>query len=115
MSGAKAKAVLGNPVLPPPPIPKKVLESNVKPTPTQAEEPKPSSILERAEEKVGEKVRVEVDEKPKGTITIYVYNGKPYEAKFEGEIAGFEMNIAIPAMRKQYKLWKHGLLKQGGK
>ena len=117
MDSAKAKTVergnpitKGVPVLPPPPIPKKVLESN-KPLPYQGEkEVKPSSsdLLDR-------KVKKYKDDKPIGEITLYIYKNRPYEAKFEGQIAGFEMSIAIRAMRKQYKLWKLNLLKQGGK
>jgi hypothetical protein len=118
MDSAKAKTVVrgnpitkGEPVLPPPPIPKKVLESN-KPLSTidvgEEKAPASSELLDR-------KVEVKGDEKPKGTITIYLYDNRPYEAKFDGKIAGFEMNIAVPALRKGYKLWKRELLKQGGK
>lgn len=104
---AKATAVRGNPILPPPAIPKKVLESNVR----------PSLPLEETDKVVEEKVEVKakVDEKFKGIITIYVFENKSYEAKFTGEITGNEMIIAVNAMRKQYKLWKRELLKAGGK
>jgi len=108
MDSAKANTVRGNAVLPPPNIPKKVLESNKNAPPVVAK-PLPTASSELLDKKV------KVDEKPKGKITIHVYNGKPYEAKFEGEITGAEINVAWRAMYKQYKLWKHNLLKQGGK
>jgi len=118
MGSAKAKEVVrGNPVkeegliLPPPTIPKKVLESNRPLLPsTEVEEKAPASseLLDR-------KIEVDKSEGPIGEITLYIYRNRPYEAKFTGKIAGFEMGIAIRAMRKQYKLWKLDLLKQGGK
>lgn len=109
MAGAKAKLERGNPVLPPPPIPKKVLESNVKSAPDVG-----GKVGEVVEEKAKPKVLGEG--KVIGTITISIYDDRPYEAKFEGKIAGPEMNIAVLALRKQYKLWKRGLIeKEGGK
>lgn len=111
-NGAKAEAatVRGNPILPPPAIPKKVLESNIKPP---LEAAKGTSPVAEGKEKV--EVKAKVDEKVKGTITISVFENKPYEAKFTGEITGNEMIIAVNAVRKQYKLWKRELLKAGGK
>ena len=107
--GAKATTEVG-PVIPKPPVPKKVLESNRTTTgSTIAKKEKASSEL------LDRKTPVYKDEKPVGTITLNVFKNKPYEAKFTGCINGFEMNIAIPAIRKHYKLWKRGLLKQGGK
>ena len=119
MDSAKAKtassagdqsSVKVGPVIPGPAVPKKVLESNATTTPQPVQEKKDASseLLDR-------KVPKYKDEKPVGTITLYVYKNKPYEAKFTGRINGFEMNIAIPAIRKNYKLWKRNLIKTGGK
>ena len=115
MSGAKAKTATiqkGNPILPSPPIPKKVLVSNTKLPSTQdgkeeQQETKPTTIEKEGVSKE--------DGKASGVITIYVFRDRPYEAKFTGEITGVELNIAWRAMYKQYKLWKHKLLKEGGK
>ncbi|KKN42503.1 hypothetical protein LCGC14_0712640 [marine sediment metagenome] len=107
---AKADAVRGNPVLPPPIIPKKVLDSNIIPPPIIEEAPISTLVVDEKLEH-----SVVVDEKAKGMITIYIFENKPYEAKFSGQVTGVELNIAWRAMYKQYKLWKHELLKQGGK
>ena len=109
MEGAKA-AVKEGPIIPKPAVPKKVLESN--PTTTSPPAPK---VAPSSSKLLDKKIKVYKDDKPSGTITLYVYKNRPYDAKFTGHINGFEMNIAIPAIRKHYKLWKRGLIKQGGK
>ena len=110
MSGAKAEVVRGNPVIPKASIPKKVLDSNAT-SPPSKEMPKAdssSALLDRPE-------RVYPNEDAIGTITISIFKGKPYEVKFDGKIAGFELNTAVSAIRKQYKLWKRSLIKREGK
>lgn len=112
MGSAKAKTVeRGNPVIPAPPVPSKVQQSNLKPD--TVTEPSPPPATQASSELLDRKVKV--SEKAKGKITVYIFDGKPYETEFEGDIAGFEMNIAVPAMRKGYKVWKHNQSKQGGK
>ncbi len=114
--GAKADTVTtgtpgpSGPIIPGPAVPDKVIESN---RTSVAEVKKPAPLKDR--ELIEKKVPKYKDEKPSGTITLFVYKNKPYVAKFTGWINGFEMNIAIPAIRKHYKLWKRGLINKGGK
>jgi hypothetical protein len=59
-----------------------------------------------------DKVEEEVDVKPKGMITIRVFENSPYEVDFEGVVTGSEVDIAWKAMMKEYRVWKHNLFKK---
>lgn len=115
----------GLPVIPQPPIPKRVLESSVGEQTLPPElglsktalatqfDVKPD-ISEEEAAVVKEKEK-EVETEPKGVITIRLYKHRPYEVDFEGTITGADRDIAWRAMMKQYMQWKAKLAKQGGK
>jgi len=51
-------------------------------------------------------------EEAKGTITIQVFDNKPYEVTFTGVITGVEIDLAWKMMMRSYRLWKHTLIKK---
>jgi len=122
------KKVRGNPVeeegIPAPPIPSIVRQSMVpKPPPPIAkengEERKVDGQREGKEVIVTEEstskncdVGTEVGERKKGTITIKVFENSPYEVEFEGMVTGSEVDMAWKAMMREYRIWKHNLLKK---
>jgi len=105
----------GNPVLPKPPVPSQVRMSRM-------EEVVPKEKKEeegKVEEEKGKKADIVVagpifvtEEKPKGTITIAVFENIPYQVTFSGHIKGDEVDMAWKAMMKAYRVWKHNLSKQ---
>jgi len=98
-----------NPVIPPP-VPSQVRLSRVpeQPEPTAKAGGEEVEVKEQEEEKFG----VEVDVRPKGTITIRVFENSPYEVDFEGVITGSEVDMAWKAMMKEYRVWKHTLFRK---
>ena len=105
---SKKKVEVGNPVIPSPPIPSQVRTSMLPkpPTPIPATTPKVETET-TAEKKVEDEVEERVDEKPKGEITIRIFENSPYEVEFSGFIAGNELDLAWRAMMKEYRVWKH--------
>jgi len=109
----------GNPVLsgdagiPAPPIPSKVKMSMVPKPPERVErmldntlaEEKPQTVV--VEEK--EESEMKIESEPKGTILVKVYENFPFETEFSGKITGAEIDIAIKAVMKGYRVWKHNV------
>ena len=93
-------------------IPVEKKGSTVTPVGTQS----PGDVEEHSI-KVGPNVE-EVDAHPKGTIMIKVFENSPYEVDFDGVVTGIEVGVAIMAMKKQYRVWKHNVFlketKEGG-
>ena len=54
----------------------------------------------------------ESEEKAKGTIVISVFDNKPYGVVFSGTITGVEIDLAWKMMMKEYRVWKHSLIKK---
>jgi hypothetical protein len=113
------KKVIGNLVIPDTPIPSQVRMSMlpIPPIPVekvvdgQEAEAEPMNLVDTAPNL--EEVSVgEVDARPKGTITIKVFENSPYEVEFEGVVTGSEIDIAWKAMMKEYRVWKHNLFKK---
>jgi hypothetical protein len=115
----ETEMVRGNPVIPPPPIPSQVRMSMVPKPPepvAKMVEGKPVEATSPIEEEKGEVEKAveeeEVDVRPKGTVTIKVFENSPYEVDFTGMITGSEIDIAWKAMMREYKQWKHRLMKE---
>ena len=110
----------GNPVLPDPPIPSIVRQSMVPEPPAPipkevdgvlvgADIVPPSTFTDT---EIEEKLKEEMDARPKGTILIKVFENSPYEVEFSGKITGSEVDIAWKAMMKEYRVWKSNLSKR---
>jgi len=122
------KKVRGNPVeeegIPAPPVPSIVRQSMVpKPPPPIAKENGEERVVGSQEEKEEEVVtkepafgsndeKMKVSDEAKGTITIKVFENSPYEVEFEGMVTGSEVDMAWKAMMREYRIWKHNLLKK---
>lgn len=112
------KKVIGNPVLPKPPVPSQVRGSQLMPPPPPIEKKKSGEAEALKEiDKVDAKARVqeikrELDVEPKGTILIKIYEDHPYEIDFSGKITGSEVDIAWRAMMKAYRVWKHKVFRE---
>ena len=52
------------------------------------------------------------DNVAKGVITIYIYEDKPIESTFIGDIKGWDISQAIRGMMKGYRKWKAELAKE---
>jgi len=104
----------GNPVIPEAPVPSMVRQSMVPEPPMPI--PKEIGVLMDAEHAPSpeELIRLdeEMDAKPKGMITIKVFENSPYEVEFSGKITGSEVDMAWKAMMKEYRVWKHNLFKK---
>lgn len=107
------------PILPEPPVPSQVRMSMVPPPPQPI--PREENIEDRVIEHANGDVGVleaklgmgeEVDAKPKGIITIKVFENSPYEVEFEGKVSGSEVDMAWKAMMREYRQWKHNLFKK---
>lgn len=116
----KPKLEKGNPIIPDPPIPSQVRMSMVpklpdpipkvvdgKPVEAKSEV-EPVEVIDEATLKVEE----EMDARPKGTVTIKVFENSPYEIDFTGMITGSEVDIAWKAMMREYKQWKYRIMKE---
>ena len=119
----KPKKVRGNPVLPE--LPRPLVPLQVRMSRIEEQQPKgevkgvapPTQI---GDEVVEEEVDVEeqqsgclqeVETEPKGVINIKLYHHKTFEVGFSGCITGVDISMAWRAMMKQYRVWKHTLLK----
>jgi len=110
----------GNPMLPDPPTPSIVRMSMVPEPPAPipkevdgvlvgADIVPPSTFTDT---EIEEKLKEEMDARPKGTIVIKVFENSPYEVDFSGAITGSEVDMAWKAMMKEYRVWKHNLFKK---
>jgi hypothetical protein len=108
----------GNPVLPDPPIPSMVRQSMVPEPPApitkmdEGEEVIASPTPQEFEANLEEKLKEEMDARPKGMIVIKLFENSPYEVEFSGAITGSEVDMAWKAMMKEYRVWKHNLFKK---
>ena len=105
---------------PPTPIPKQVREL----TQNEIEAGVTTTIFDEGEEVISsptpqefeanleEKLKEEMDARPKGMIVIKVFENSPYEVDFNGMITGSEVDMAWKAMMKEYRVWKHNLFKK---
>jgi hypothetical protein len=50
--------------------------------------------------------------KAKGVITIYIYEDKPIESTFVGDIKGWDISQAIRGLMRGYRKWKAELAKE---
>ena len=109
------KVKMGNPVLPNTPVPSQVRMS------TLPEPPEPVARLGTSGEEQVPRFPTEVrvvdvdgdgDAKPKGTITISVFENSPYEIEFTGIVTGSELDMAWRFMMKEYRVWKHMMFKR---
>ena len=119
--------VVGNLLLPDPPIPSQVRMSTVPlpPEPVVRVVDGKEVEVNHALEQIGvvEKeintdggtstpIVEEVDVRPKGTITIRVFENSPYEVDFEGKVTGGEVDMAWKAMMREYRQWVARLIKK---
>jgi len=111
------KKVRGNPVeeegIPAPPIPSIVRQSMVpKPPPPIAKENGEEEVVTKEPAFGSNDEKMKVSDEAKGTITIKVFENSPYEVEFEGMVTGSEVDMAWKAMMREYRIWKHNLLKK---
>lgn len=116
--------VVGNMVLPDPPIPSQVRMSTVPLPPEPMVKVVDGEEVVVMEQGMVESVPVmdvvggtsidkeELDIRPKGTITIRVFENSPYEVDFEGKVTGGEVDMAWKAMMREYRQWVARLIKK---
>ena len=103
-------------VLPPPPIPTAVKQSRVEEViPKEDKSVAPAPVVEEHVEEREEVKKEAVVGEYKGTITVHLYHNKTYEVKFDGNIVGGDLMVVYRSILKQYRVWKHNLVKEGGK
>jgi len=51
----------------------------------------------------------------KGVITLYIYEDKPIESTFIGDIKGWDISQAIRGLMKGYRKWKAEVAKEATK
>ena len=120
MTEQNTEKVRGNPIIPKAPIPSSVRMSMVPKPPDPIPKIVDGKEVEVGEEKtslttdviVDDASDAELDAKPKGTVVIKVFENSPYEVEFSGKITGSEIDIAWKAMMKEYRVWKHSLIKK---
>ena len=122
----KPKKVRGNPVLPE--LPRPLVPLQVRMSRIEEQQPKgevkgvapPTQIGgditkveagETIEEPLFTTSPKVVETEPKGVINIKLYHHKTFEVGFSGCITGVDISMAWRAMMKQYRVWKHTLLK----
>ena len=119
MGEGKKKLEIGNlvrkeePILPPPPIPSQVRMSMVTSPPVPVENRKvpPLPLDEERTMTKEEKEKEWPTEEACGTITIQVFQHRPYLVEFTGVVTGGQIDLAWRAMMKKYRVWKHTLIK----